>query len=156
MKKEIDIQPNWYATLRIVPALVVGAVLACGCTMSVTAGETGTLIGTSWLAEDIDGRGVIDMLQSTLTFETQVRIVGMGGCNTFFGTAKLDDENLEIGPLGSTRMACAESIMNQESRFFAALEAARRYRLDRDTDLLYFENESGDTILRFSRLAVTE
>jgi len=156
MKKEIKIRPSWYSDIRFVPRLVVSALLACGCTIPGTADESTSLLGTSWLAEDIEQRGVIDMLQSTLTFETDVRVIGMGGCNAFFGSAKLSGEYLELGPLGSTRMACAESIMDQEFRFLAALEAARQYRLDPETDLLYFTNENGDTILRFSRLTVTE
>ena len=156
MKKEIEIRHCRYSDIRFFPRLMLGALLAFGCTISGIADETTSLVGTSWLAEDIDGRGVIDMLQSTLTFESDVRVIGMGGCNAFFGTAKLDGENLELGPLGSTRMACAESIMDQESHFFAALETARRYRLDPETDLLYFTNAQDDTILRFSRLTVTE
>jgi heat shock protein HslJ len=37
---------------------------------------------------------------------------------------------MTFGPLGSTRMACAEAVMNQESRYLAALAGAERYSID--------------------------
>ena len=109
------------------------------------------LAGSQWLAEDIGGRGVMDMAQSTIRFDQQGRAAGNGGCNRYFGEYTLVDSNLSFGPIGSTRMACPESLMNQEQNFFAALEATRSYRLDALTDLLFFVDKSGADVLRFSR-----
>jgi hypothetical protein len=63
------------------------------------------LLGATWLVEDIGGRGVIDFLQSTLTFDSEEKVSGMGGCNNFFGSVKIDGHAIEFGPIGATRMA---------------------------------------------------
>lgn len=120
-----------------------------GCMSSGSNQSLDRLIGIEWLALDIDGTPVKNKTESTISFEDATRVIGNGGCNRFFGTAKLSGETLEVGPLGTTRMACPETIMNQEHRFLKALESVRRYRVDDATDLLYLSNEQGKPILRF-------
>jgi len=138
-------------------ALTAGAWLAAsagvvGCAAGQAADPDEPLIGTRWLAEDIGGRGVIDDAQSTLEFRSVTEVGGSGACNGFFGRLELDGAQLRLGPLGSTMRACAEALMDQEQRYLAALEQVRRYRLDRETGLLYLADESGTVRLRFSRL----
>ena len=120
-----------------------------GCMSSGSNQSLDRLIGIEWLALDIDGTPVKNKTESTISFEDATRVTGNGGCNRFFGTAKLSGETLEVGPLGTTRMACPETIMNQEKRFLKALESVRRYRVDDATDMLYLSNEQGKPILRF-------
>jgi heat shock protein HslJ len=122
-----------------------------GCVSSGSNQNPDRLIGTEWLALEIDGAPVQNNTESTLKFEEMSRVTGNGGCNRFFGTAMLSGETLEVGPLGTTRMACPETVMNQEYRFLKALELARRYRVDDAMDLLYLSNEQGQPILRFSQ-----
>lgn len=114
--------------------------------------EVDPLLGTRWLAKEIDGSGVIDKPQSTLTFDRPERVFGNGGCNRFFGTMSKVGDEIEIGPLGGTRMACEEAIMRQESRFMQALERTRRVRHDEKLKTLYMDDANGRTILSFSRL----
>ena len=64
------------------------------------------LSGTSWIAEDIDGGGVLEAVQSTLTFESDERIVGLAGCNSYFAPIQLSGTTLRSGAIGSTRRAC--------------------------------------------------
>ena len=127
---------------------------ACSTTAELPEVEPPDFAGTSWLAEDINGRGVMDMLQSTLEFDAddRARVGGNGGCNRYFGSVALDGWNVSFGAMGSTRMACAEAVMDQEQRLFQALAAATRYELDSVTDLLTFYDESDEAILRFSRM----
>ncbi len=120
-----------------------------GCMSSGSNQSLDRLIGVEWLALDIDGTPVKNKTESTIKFEDATGVTGSGGCNRFFGTAELSGETLEVGPLGTTRMACPETIMNQEHRFLKALESVRRYRVDDATDLLYLSNEQGKPILRF-------
>ncbi len=84
------------------------------------------LSGTTWRADDIDGRGVIDFLQSTITFDADGRVSGRAGCNRYTGTWTLDGARIEMGPFAATRMACPEAVMDQESRFLEALDAVER------------------------------
>ena len=135
--------------LAAVTWLAAGVSLG-GCAAGQAAAPADTLVGTRWLAEDIGGRGVIDAAQSTLEFRSVTEVGGSGGCNGFFGRLELDGTQLRLGPLGSTMRACAEALMDQEQRYFAALEQARSYRLDRETGLLYLLAENGAELLRLS------
>ncbi len=139
------------ATASLGPLMLVALSAGCAGTPPTADGPP-ELGGSSWVAEDIDGRGVMDRLQSTISFENSLRVAGNAGCNRFFGNYTLAGLELEFGPLGSTMMACPEAVMTQERRFLRALEQTRIVRLDPATDLLYFSDAEGRDVLRFSRL----
>jgi len=108
------------------------------------------LAGPSWVAEDIAGRGVLDRAQSTIVFGADGRAAGRAGCNRFNGRYVLDGAALRIGPLVTTRMACApEALREQEHRFLAALDQVRGWRIERG--LLMLGDEAGASVLRFAR-----
>jgi len=65
-------------------------------------------------------------------FHADGKISGFGGCNSFFGSYTAIGGTLEIGPLGSTRKACAEPVMKAEAAFLQVIDAATAYRIDRD------------------------
>lgn len=134
--------------------LLLGVILTqVGCGSGAVEGarqpDSG-LVGTSWLAEDIDGRGVLDRVQSTLTFESAQRVAGRAACNRYFGSLELLNEGLRIRVGGTTRMACAPAVLDQEYRFLAALAAVTTYR--RDGDRLFLLDDAGATRLRLSPL----
>jgi putative lipoprotein len=87
-----------------------------------------SLSGTSWVAEDIDGGGVLEAVRSTLTFESDERIVGSTGCNHYFVPIELSGTTLRSGPIGSTRRACPPPVMSQEQLFLRALSAVTAFR----------------------------
>jgi heat shock protein HslJ len=92
---------------------------------------------------------VIEAAASTITFEADGRVHGRGGCNRYFGAATIDGEQMSFGPLGSTKMACAPAVMDQEARFFQALESAERWSLDED-GLLLIHSAGVDEPSRFA------
>jgi putative lipoprotein len=112
-----------------------------------------SLVGPTWVAEDIDGRGVIDDLQSWLTFTDEGRVQGHGGCNGFSGGYTIDGDALTIGGEGArivaTLMACAPAAMDQEAKLFAALELVRHWRIERG--LLLLLDAAGTPAIRFWR-----
>ena len=56
-------------------------------------------------------------------------ITGSAGCNTYFGTYLSPGNALSITIDGSTMMMCNQpGVMNQESTFISALEAAQTYQ----------------------------
>jgi heat shock protein HslJ len=110
------------------------------------------LIGTSWRAEDIGGRGVIDNAQTTITFDAEGRVAGSGGCNRYFGPVTIEGNAIRFGDLGATRMACVPALMDQEQTFFDALAATRSYRFDDLGHKLEFLGEDGAGLVRFSLL----
>lgn len=114
----------------------------------VVTGPT-RLLGTAWRLEDLGGAGVLDRVQATLEFPEIGRIAGSGSCNRFIGSVAIAGEEIKIGPLGSTRMACAEAVGNQEGEYLKALRNAERFTLDGSTLLIYCKGL--DKPLRFHR-----
>ena len=108
------------------------------------------LFDTVWLAEDIGGGGVIDDARSTFSLAPDGKITGSGGCNRFFAQARVDGDRISIGKAGATMMACPEALMNQEQKFFAALEKAATYRFD-GNGKLFLADAKGADVVRFAR-----
>ncbi|MFO1114016.1 MAG: META domain-containing protein [Rhodospirillales bacterium] len=106
--------------------LLVAACAADGSSAPSAAGDP--LPGTAWLAEDIEGGGVLDRLRTTLSFLGDGRVSGNGGCNRFNGPVEVKGQSIHFGSLAVTMMACSPAVMNQEERFFAALKAATQWQ----------------------------
>ena len=109
------------------------------------------LTGSHWLAEDIMGGGVVDRAQSTLQPLPDGRVAGSSGCNRFNGSGVISGGKVVIGALATTRMACPEALMAQESKYLKALAASTRYELGAD-GLLRFYDATGTVTVQFSRL----
>jgi len=115
--------------------------------MNGCAGDPESLLtGGEWLVEDLQGRGVLDRVQTTLVFDGEGNIAGSGGCNRYFGTYELTGETLTFGTFGSTRMACPDAIMDQEDRFFAAVETVIGFDID-ETGALILRGPEGPLML---------
>lgn len=134
----------------------LAALMAAACASEPPRDPAPDLADTQWVVEDVDGRGVGDHVESTLSIDRDGRVSGGGGCNRYFGDVTFADGIINFGTLGSTRMACPEAVMDQEQRFFTALAAARSYRQDELTGLLYFQNEAGEDVLRLRQMRKIE
>lgn len=77
--------------------------------------------GKDWLAEDIQGGGVIDTAQTTLMVDSDGTVSGSGGCNRFMSKATISGSNISFGEIGSTYMQCPPALMNQERKFLDVL-----------------------------------
>lgn len=108
-----------------------------------------SLTGSQWLLEDLGGSGVIDNVQATLTFSEADKVSGNGSCNRFFGSAKIEGDLIQLGPLGVTRMACPEAVMNQEAKYLNALQATERFEWKDSSLLLHCKGL--EKPLRFTR-----
>ena len=137
-------------------AAVATLVVLAGCTGSAenTMAETTSadLIGSTWLVEDIGGRGVIDNAQTTIAFDAEGGVAGSGGCNRYFGPVIIEGSAISFGDLGATRMACVPALMDQEQKFLDAIAATRSYRPDDSGKKLVFLGEDGAMLIRFSPL----
>lgn len=102
-----------------------------------------------WVLEDIGGTGVIDNARATLEFRDSARVAGRGSCNHFSGSVTVSGSTIAFSPLASTRMACAEAVMNQETRYFKALADAERYAIEGTSLLIYATGM--ERPLRFTR-----
>ncbi len=133
---------------RLFHVLAAAALLlAAGCSSTPPAPP---LPGTTWVAEDLGGRGVLDRVLTTLTFERDTMAVGTSGCNNYSASATLDGANLRFGQAAATRRACPPAVMDQEQRFFGVLEATRGYR--REGSKLMLLDDQGRPLARFTRV----
>lgn len=107
------------------------------------------LIGTDWLLDDLAGTGVLDRVPASLTFPEEGKTAGNGSCNRFSGSVEISATTIKFGPLATTRMACPETIMNQETKYLQLLQSAERYAWQ-DPYLLVFSTGQ-DKPLRFTR-----
>ncbi len=168
------------ARIRLVIPLVIAALGALGCSASDPQTEqlevvpvttldeidqteeaasaqvashvpSATELAGEWLLEDLGGRGVMDMVQTTLAFDGEGRVSGSGGCNRFTGSYTFTDGRLSFSPLAGTKMMCPEAVMDQEDRFQMALGAIDRVAVDGPFLLLYAGGS--DAPLKFTRMA---
>jgi copper homeostasis protein (lipoprotein) len=72
---------------------------------------------------------------------------GSTGCNRMTGKYELDGQNLHFSKMATTRMACPEVLMAQESAFLKALEAVAVWRISGDQ--LELKNAAGVVLARF-------
>lgn len=129
--------------------LAASALLICLLAAPATAGPA-TPTG-KWVAEDIDGSGVIDRLQTTIEIQADGIVTGMGGCNRYAGSATISGSAIKFLPMASTRMACSTAAMRQESKFHATLDMIRSWRIDERKKLVLFDG-SGFEMMRFRKM----
>jgi heat shock protein HslJ len=121
----------------------------CACASSPDSGEvTGSpaagalLTEREWVVEDLAGGGVIDRSRITLNFDAEGRVSGRASCNRYTAGYQQQGGSLSFTSAAATKMACAESLMNQEQAFFRILGAISRFTID-DTGALILEGEKG-------------
>jgi heat shock protein HslJ len=94
-----------------------------------------TLEGVTWLLDKTFTGSEITAEFTVATATEEAVVEGSAGCNTYRGTyvvrtRAVGRNTMEIGPLATTRMACDQSLMDQEALYLAALEAATSYRIE--------------------------
>ena len=104
-----------------------------------------------WLAEDIAGGGVVDGVQTTLEVSNDGTVSGSTAVNRYGGKASIDGNKITLGQLVMTRRAGPPALMDQESKFVAALEKVASFQVD-DAGLLNLLDAEGKNLIRFSKL----
>lgn len=99
-----------------------------------------------WQASEIAGRPVPKATPATLTIAPDGAVSGSGGCNRMTGHARIKDDTIRFGRMAATMMACLGDGMEQEQRFHAALEDARRFQMD--DGALVLLNAAGQPVVR--------
>jgi heat shock protein HslJ len=137
-----DENMKYFALITLLCSLLLAA-----CTGQKPSEEVFELKNSVWVLKQINGKPALESPIATLVFD-ESSLGGNGSCNSFGGDYKQDGANLTIGPLFSTLMACLEEgIMEQESDYLAALQAANRFRMEAGQLLLL--DKSGAVLLVF-------
>jgi heat shock protein HslJ len=87
-----------------------------------------------------------DNKRLTIQFEDNGRrVFGFAGCNRFSGTYRQNGTTLELGPLVSTKMACAGQ-MELESAYLQSLGAVNRWETKGGHSTLVLTTRKGEMI----------
>jgi putative lipoprotein len=113
------------------------------------ADPTASPVG-KWLAEDIRGGGVIDRLQTVLNIAEDGTVTGTGGCNRMSGKAVIANDSIKFSPIAAT--ACTPAAMDQEAKFFAALQGVRAWHVNPIRRKLVLLDGDGNRLIVFTRL----
>ena len=140
--------------VQIVPPLAVlcAAILLTGCAETMQSEDAAPLASSTWVAEDIGSRGVLDNLQSTLAFGDAGGVSGNAGCNQYTGSATVEAATITFSPLAATRMACVPAVDDQEQRFFDALGRVAGYELRIDGAILALLDADGAPVMTLIRM----
>lgn len=115
---------------------------------------TATQLVGIWMIEQIGERDVIDDNRLRIQFTDTGKINGHSSCNRFFGEYVHTESELDIKPLGSTRMMCLPTLMEQEQRLLEQLQGARQAQIE--GDYLILKDEDGAVAIRASREAAEQ
>ena len=109
----------------------------------------GAWVALSVLYDDAIRSVVLDS-ELTAEFTAEGTVSGSGGCNRFSGEYTVTGEEISIGPLISTRMACeSEELSTQEFGYFAALESATTW--EQVGNQLVLKNDAGQMAVTFDK-----
>jgi len=73
---------------------------------------------------------------------------GSAGCYRLMGRADISGQTTTFGPVATTRMACASTVMDQERRLLDALTSTRSYRIA--DSVLTLHDGSGVELVRLA------
>jgi len=118
--------------------------------------QSNKLGGSAWKGISYNngtGGGITVMAGTELTanFSEAGQLSGSAGCNDYSATYETDGNNISIGPIAVTQKMCVDAeMMEQESKYLAALETAASYKLIANSMSLH--REDGATAVNFQRL----
>jgi heat shock protein HslJ len=111
---------------------------ASGSSLAVFAPFQPASLTGEWQALAINnGKEAVVSVQNgttvTAIFGADGKLSGNAGCNTYNGTYTTDGDKITIGPLATTRMACEQAVMDQETAYLNALANAATFNLGKDS-----------------------
>lgn len=106
------------------------------------AGGGASLTGVNWRPEVLGAESMPNDSGMFVQFEVDGSFKGHGGCNSFFGSLERSESGVSIGPIGATRMACPEPIMERETAFIGALQNTKQFEHGRDSLQLLDSNRT--------------
>lgn len=115
------------------------------------------LAGTSWTVtfvnSDRTDTGVVSstdlQIEQTISFDADGKFNGNAGCNSYFGNFEVDGNELSLGAIESTEMACPEDVMTAETAFLTALEKSATYQITGKS--LQIRDAGGNVLVTFTQ-----
>src|SRR5690606_40326810 len=73
--------------------LITGSLWGCSLNAEKEGGEPGSLAGSQWLVEEIDGEPVLEGSEVTIGFTDEGRVFGSSSCNRPLATSQRSEEH---------------------------------------------------------------
>jgi heat shock protein HslJ len=116
----------------------------------VDGGRPPAWVGVEWA---VVGYRVADALTAplassvpTIRFDADGTVRGTTGCNRYTGRYALDGNELAVSPLATTRMMCADAVMEQEMAYLGALPWVAAARVV-DADLVLTDLDGAPVVV---------
>lgn len=94
---------------------------------------------------------VLENSEITLSFSDD-RLAGSSGCNNYTGGYTLNETQIEVGAIASTRKACLTPIMTQELSFLTGLQEAETLKINDNGQLeVEYMTPQGSGVLVFEK-----
>ena len=107
------------------------------------------LRANQWRVESINGGGVVDNAKVTIVFQSDGRLGGSSGCNSYNGAYSIENERLHIRGVATSLRACAPALMDMERKFLIALDGAATLNFDQDGRLT-LQSSDGQSVTAIS------
>lgn len=109
-----------------------------GNVLAVFAPYQASSLAGSWQALAINNgkQAVVSVANGTTVtavFGSDGTLTGNDGCNNYNSTYKTDGNKITIGAVSTTRMACEQAVMDQETAYLNALANAATYTMGKGT-----------------------
>ena len=92
------------------------------------------LVGTTWTLTTIASGDAVSSVMNgtevTAGFSADGTVSGSAGCNRYSGSYTRTGDQLSFSVLASTKMACADDVMSQESAFLASMAEVTSFTID--------------------------
>jgi heat shock protein HslJ len=104
-------------------------------------------VNVQWELESFNGRPSVGD-KPTLQLDSQLRMRGFAGCNTFSATAyPMKNQGIAVGPLALTKKECEKLVMELEKAYLLALRTSLQWQVK--DGALYMLGEKSE--LKFQR-----
>jgi putative lipoprotein len=128
--------------------LAVGQVLFVG-TQPSAAQPGNPLAGSEWRPVEVRNVSIPEGTTLRVRFTGEGKLAGFAGCNHFFGGYKISNRTLTVSVLGTTRMACGDSITSLETVFLDTLSSTTTF--ERHRVLLALFDREGAQIAKLAQ-----
>lgn len=81
----------------------------------------------------------------TLGFDNENRIFGYSGLNRFFGKTEIENGNIKVDPLASTRMGGAKEALIREDQYLSLLKSMTKIQIENGK--LILTNDKGEQLI---------
>jgi heat shock protein HslJ len=103
----------------------------------------------SWRIETIGGAPDFNVSKTQMVMSKDGTMAMSVGCNRMTARPAVEGEDISIGLVAATRMACRPPLGDIELRLREALNATSNFTLENDT--LAFRDDSGAPVIVFTR-----